>query len=154
MPHRCVELLLLTIASPLKAGLYINGTLQREVVLNCMCSDGLTRLYEEITENQEIDRILYARGPGSFMGIKLTYIFIKTLSIVKNIEVSGADAFAFNGNQPIKAYGNLYFVKKDDTISLQKIEDAISFEYTTPRELDYSVFSKDIEPLYILPAVR
>ncbi len=52
------------------------------------------------------------------MGIKVTYLFLKTLSIVKNIPLLAIDGFFFNENHPIKAVGKLYFVKNSNTISL------------------------------------
>ena len=154
MPKKSVELLLFTISSPLKGCVYIDKILIDTFEDERMCSDGLLSLYEEISKKYNIEKIYFVRGPGSFMAIKLTYIFLKTLQITKNIEIQATDAFTFNNNSPIKGCGNLYFVKKDGNISLQKKDDIKESKYLLPEILDSSLFSDEIEPLYILPAVR
>lgn len=88
------------------------------------------------------------------MAIKATYIFLRTLSIAKNIPLLATDGFEFNKNQPIKATGTLYFIKKDGIISAQKI-NANNKEpnLDLPYNLNRDIFHTDIDPLYILPAV-
>ncbi len=87
------------------------------------------------------------------MAIKITYIFLRTLSITKNIELFACDGFGFNNNSPIKAMRKMYFVKKNGTISTQFFEKEPSCEFVLPETIELEKFSKDIEPLYILPAV-
>ncbi len=148
------ELLLLSLSSPLKIGIYTDGKLQKSIEDSGMCSDRLAPLYADIIQEWDVQKIYYAKGPGSFMAIKLTYVFLRALQIAKDIEIYASDAFAFNGNTPIKAHGKFYFVKKNATIALQKFEEDIAASFTLPKVLDYSLFDSDIEPLYILPAVR
>jgi hypothetical protein len=64
------------------------------------------------------------------------------------------DAFYFNNNQPIKAIGNRFFIKKDNKILLDKVSDNIeNSEFILPNKIDLNDFSCDIEPDYILPSV-
>ncbi len=90
------------------------------------------------------------------MAIKITYLFLKTISISENIKLFATDGFAFNENSPIKAIGTLYFLKKNGKIFTNKINSAdikSIKEFQLPKKLDYTIFSKENEPLYILPAV-
>ncbi len=87
------------------------------------------------------------------MAIKITYIFLKTLSISKKIELFGCDGFNFNNNSPIKASRKMYFVKKDDKIETQFFDQEQTCEFILPKVVELKNFTKDIEPLYILPAV-
>lgn len=89
------------------------------------------------------------------MAIKITYLFLKTLSITKNLQLFATDGFAFNQKSPIKAVGNLYFIKKDGKISTQKIGEIplTQKSFTLPQKLDTEIFSSDNEPLYVLPAL-
>jgi len=87
------------------------------------------------------------------MAIKITYIFLRTLSITKNIDLFASDGFNFNSGFPIKAMKKMYFVKKDDKIKTEFFEDEIISEFILPKKIELEKFTKDIEPLYILPAV-
>jgi len=136
--------------SPIKIGLYKEGRLFKEIVSDKMTSDFLPEFFESIKE-YKIDKIIYSNGPGSYMAIKLVYIFLKTLQITQNITILSADGFYFNKNKPIKAIGNRYFVKNNDTITIKEANEVGEFEL--PKNLNYSDFSADIEPIYILNAV-
>ncbi len=113
----------------------------------------LPGIIEKILKEYSVKTLYFARGPGSFMSIKITYIFLKTLSIVKNVKLKAADGFNFNGSKPIKAVGNLYFIKEDGVIKTKKMDIVKDERYELPKKLDYKIFSEDNEPLYILPAV-
>lgn len=99
------------------------------------------------------ERLFFARGPGSFMAIKVSYILLRTLSITKDIELFATDGFYFNENRPIKAMGKLYFVKEGDKIKTKVFNDIEAVEFDLPRLLHVEDFTKEVEPLYILPAV-
>ena len=86
------------------------------------------------------------------MSIKISYIFLKTLAISKNLQLFATDGFTFNQNSAIKAIGTLYFIKKNGKIQTQKIDSEI-VPFNLPKRLDKTVFSTDSEPLYILPAL-
>jgi hypothetical protein len=88
------------------------------------------------------------------MAIKVSYIFLRTLSIVHQIPLYATEGFTFNENHPIKATGALYFMKKDGKISTKKITAPIVLkDFILPQKLEPALFSRDIEPLYVLPAV-
>ena len=86
-----------------------------------------------------------------FSWLIVLYIFLKTLQIVHNFTILAVDGFYFNGNLPIKAVGNRFFVKENDTITIQK-SDLVG-EFELPAKIEISDFSSDIEPIYILNAV-
>ena len=87
------------------------------------------------------------------MAIKVSYIFLRTLCIVKNITLLATDAFYFNNNTPIKAVGKLYFVKNRDAIETVTLLEAPIMEFTLPQELKLEEFSRDSAPFYGISAV-
>ncbi|WP_456480063.1 hypothetical protein [Nautilia sp.] len=146
-----VDVVAIVISKPLLIGVYENGRLFSIIKKEGMTSDVLPEVFEELLEKYEINSVVYSKGPGSYMAIKLAYVFFKTVSLVKNIKLYAADGFFFNKNNPIKAAGNSYFVKKEGIITLKKNETEGSFEL--PEKLNFGDFSEDTEPLYILKAV-
>ncbi len=135
-------------------GVYENGILIESFSSSKKSSEALPLIFDKIIKNYVINTLFYTRGPGSFMAIKVSYIFLKSLSIAKKIELFACEGFSFNNNLPIKANGTRYFMKENGKISIIKI-DKPDFEsrFTLPVKIDRSIFSSDIEPLYILPAV-
>lgn len=87
------------------------------------------------------------------MAIKISYIFLKTLSISLGIPLVACEGFDVNGNSPIKAYGKLYFMKENGKIFTKKYEKSQKNGIILPENLKEINFTKDIEPLYILPAI-
>ena len=87
------------------------------------------------------------------MAIKIAYIFLKSLSILKKIPLYATDAFYFNKNTPIKAIGKLYFVKISSEIKTQKLEQAPEALFLLPNVLEYNEFSTNTTPLYMIGAV-
>ncbi|EJF06307.1 hypothetical protein ThvES_00016180 [Thiovulum sp. ES] len=148
-----VDLVVVAIESPLLIGIYENGDLIEKMEIEGQTSENLPIHFEKILEKYRVERVLFANGPGSFMAIKINYIFLKTLSTVLGIELFGIDAFFFNGNQPIKAIGGMSFVKTENVINLEKVENFTKMPFYLPEKFDISLYSKDIEPLYILPAI-
>jgi len=87
------------------------------------------------------------------MAIKISYIFLKTMSIGLQIPLLACDGFALNGSAPIRAMRNLYFIKENDTISTVRLDEPVTQPFTLPTLLDVSLFGEETEPLYMLPAV-
>lgn len=87
------------------------------------------------------------------MAIKITYIFLRTLSITKNIKLYANSGFYFNENKPIKAMKNMYFIQENAKIKTEFFKDEQNNVFFLPEILKADDFSDDIEPLYILPAV-
>ncbi|WP_281951329.1 hypothetical protein [Nitrosophilus kaiyonis] len=139
--------------SKIKIGLYKDSILFEEIETNEKTSEYLPKIYNELIKKYNIERIVYSRGPGSFMSLKLTYVFLKTLNISKNIKLFACDGFVFTNNSPIKAMGNLYFVKENGKISLKKFENEVETQISLPKNINLIKYDENIEPLYILPAV-
>ncbi len=137
----------------MQVGIYENNKLIKEYSTKEHTSEVLPYIFKEILENFTCRRVFFARGPGSFMAIKITYIFLRTLSITKDIELFASDGFNFNSNKPIRAMRKMYFVKKDDKIETEFFEEEQTSEFILPKTIELENFTKDIEPLYILPAV-
>lgn len=148
-----IDLLVVTLSSPLLFGIYEDGLLIDSIKSEDKTTEVLPRLFKQISEKYNIKSLYYANGPGSFMAIKVTYIFFKTISIVKKIPFFAQEAFYFNENTPIKALGKLYFVKNSNTISMQKIDTSTLREFSLPNTLNKEDFSSDTSPAYHIGAV-
>jgi len=149
-----VELLVIGVTSPLLVGLYEDGLLIESFESKDKTSKALPKILDQVSISYNLAGLYYAKGPGSFMAIKVTYVMLKTLSIALNIPLLACDAFAFNENKPIKAVGRSCFIKKDDDIKLlQNCSSSTEMTFKLPDNLDKSYFDLNSEPLYILPAV-
>ena len=116
-------------------------------------SEALPLVFEKIMKDYTPNRLFFARGPGSFMAIKITYIFLRTLSIALAIPLLACDSFVFNKGKPIRAMRNLYFIKESKEIKTIRLENLAEQNFSLPQILDEALFSYEIEPLYMLPAV-
>ncbi|WP_187648070.1 hypothetical protein [Nitrosophilus labii] len=153
MRKKKVEVVLVTISTPIKIGIYEKSRLVDTIESNEKTSEYLPKIYKELSQKYDIKCIIFARGPGSFMSIKLVYIFLKTLQITKDLELKACDAFIFSRGLPIKAVGELYFVKENGKITVKKLDKKVKTEFYLPKNLKDIEFSEELEPLYILPAV-
>jgi len=150
---KSVDLVFITLSSPIKIGVYENQQLLETIVSDEKSSEILPKLYLEISNKYDVKKLFYANGPGSFMAIKIAYIFLKSMSILKKIPLFATDAFYFNENQPIKAIGKLFFVKISSEIKTQKLETVPEVNFKLPDVLDYNEFSTTTTPLYSIGAV-
>lgn len=151
MQKPSVDIVAVVISSPLLIGIYENEELVKTIKKEGKTSDILPEIFDSLLKDYEINSIVYSKGPGSFMAIKIAYVFFKTLEIAKNISFFGADGFWFVKNGGIKAVGNSCFVKKEGIISLEKNIKAGEFEL--PKRLNDEMKDKNTAPLYILKAV-
>ena len=151
--HKKVDVLLIALSSPIQIGIYESNTLVETVVSEKKSSDILPSIFKSIFQKYDVENLLYANGPGSFMAIKVAYIFLKSMSILKKIPLLATDAFYFNKNEPIKAIGKLCFVKINLEIKTQKLENVPSGKFMLPDVLDYNEFKKITTPLYSIGAV-
>jgi len=151
--HKSVDLVFITLSSCVQVGIYEDSKLIRSVKSDEKSSEILPKIFEQLSKEYSIKGLFYANGPGSFMAIKITYIFLKSMSILKNIPLFATDAFYFNKNQPIKAIGKLYFVKISSEIETQKLETAPEVNFSLPDVLEYNDFSTAASPLYAIGAV-
>jgi len=116
-------------------------------------SEALPLMFEGILKEYTPNRLFFARGPGSFMAIKITYIFLRTISIALGVPLFACDGFVFNEGRPIRAMRNLYFMKEANEITTIRLEDSVEQHFTLPQILNEDLFNDEIEPLYMLPAV-
>jgi tRNA A37 threonylcarbamoyladenosine modification protein TsaB len=149
---KTVSVLVVALKSPLLIGIYESGVLIRTLHCEEKTSDALPKTFKEILEEYTLENLYYANGPGSYMSIKITYIFLRTIAITQNIRLYAGSAFNFCNNMPIKALGKKYFVKKGDEVVLETIEP-LETHFELPADLNTVKFSLDNEPNYILPAV-
>ena len=147
------KLLIISIAAPLLLGVYEEGVLIETKTSELKTSEILLPLVMEILDRYPITNIIYTRGPGSYMAIKLSYIMLKTIEITRGIPCSGCSGFALNGNQPIKAIGNLYFIKEKETIITKKYEQPVKASFALPQSIHDLAIDEESTPEYILPAV-
>ena len=149
-----IEILVITISNPLLIGVYENKKLIKEHKLDGKTSDLLPSLFEELLKEYEIKRIIYVNSPGSFMSIKVAYIFLKTICITKDIKFLAIDGFEFNQNSPIKALGKKYFIKDQNKVKVDFLEkDCIIHDFNLPMSIEKYNFNEETLPIYNLPAV-
>lgn len=148
------EVLVISISNPILIGIYENKNLIKEYKLEGKTSDLLPKLFEEILKKYEINRLNYVNTPGSYMAIKVSYVFLKTISITKNIQLRACSGFEFNKNSPIKALGKKYFIQEENEIKVDFLEkDCIIRDFELPKSINKINFNKQTLPIYNLPAV-
>ena len=151
--HKNVDVLLVALSSPIQIGIYEDKKLIDTITSYEKSSDILPQIFKNILNTYNVEKLFYANGPGSFMAIKVAYIFLKSISILKKIPLFATDAFYFNKSQAIKAIGKLCFVKIGSEIKTQKLEIVPEAIFTLPVVLDYNEFKKESTPLYSIGAV-
>ncbi len=148
-----VDLVVIALSTPIQIGVYENNTLLDTISSDKKSSDILPIIFDEIFKKYDVQKLFYANGPGSFMAIKVAYIFLKSISILKNIPLYATDAFYFNNNNPIKAIGKLHFVKVSNEIKTQKLEVVVDNDFKLPNTLKSEEFVSETTPLYCIGAV-
>jgi len=152
------KVLVISISNPIQIGIYKENDLIETVSKEGKTSDILPCLFDEIFVKYDINEIYYVSGPGSYMAIKIAYIFLKTLSIIKNIPLLAVSGFDLNNNSPIKALGKKYFFRKNhklnnDKITIEFLQDTKVEPFTLPKKFNCIKYTKDTLPQYNLPAV-
>jgi hypothetical protein len=146
--------LVVALGSPILIGVYdASGKLIEAIKSDEVASDALAKIFEGLLAKYSLSHLIYANGPGSFMGIKVAYLFLKTLSIVKNIPLLAEDGFFFNENCPIKAYGKLYFVKNSAMITLEPLISPKAKAFALPHNIVLDNFKTENLPYYGMDAV-
>lgn len=149
-----VDVVVIALATPLKIGIYEEDNLIETFQSEAKSSDYLPELFSEILKRYQLQSITYANGPGSFMAIKMSYLFFKTLEVCSGIKLFAASAFAFNQSSPIKAMGKLYFHKNDSGIEIKPLEDQKIEDFSLPQQYSQIQRESDTAPNYVLPAVN
>ncbi len=137
----------------MQIGIYKNNTLIEKKEYCGLTSEILLPTITNLLKNYNIKEIIYTNGPGSHMATKITYITLKTLQIVRNINIKAVNAFELNNNKPIKALGKLYFIKEKETIITKRFEENIDSSFYMPKTLNEVKILDTIEPQYSIAAV-
>ena len=124
-----VDIVVIAINSPLIIGIYQDKKLVEKISVEGKTSQLLPVQFEKIIKQYTIKNVLFANGPGSFMAIKITYIFLKSLSTVLEFQLFSQDAFFFNKNKPIKAINGYFFIKNNNEIKMVKLNQNNSMEF-------------------------
>jgi tRNA A37 threonylcarbamoyladenosine modification protein TsaB len=149
-----IEVLVITISNPLLVGIYENKNLIKEISLDGLTSDKLPILFKDLLKEFDIKSIAYVNTPGSFMSIKIAYIFLKTICQIKNIDFLAIDGFTFNQNSPIKALGKKYFINDNGLVKVDFLQNVCKIQdFKLPKSVENIKFYKDTLPIYNLPAV-
>ncbi|WP_326833057.1 glycoprotease [Campylobacter portucalensis] len=130
--------------------IYENNQFLKKITSDNKASDFLIEIMDKILKEYDVKELIYLNGPGSFMGIKVAYIILKTISLVKEIPFFAVSGFDLNGNKPIKANKNLSFVKENDKILLKKVE---ACDFKIPLNLLELNKISDTTPNYVIEAV-
>jgi len=148
------SILINPISKPLQIAIYRDKVLEETKEIDGYASDYLVEeLINLIKTKESIKEIIYVNGPGSQMGIKLVYIALKTIEMLKNIPLKSCSAFELNGSKPIKAMGKLFFIKEKENIITKKIENKVEENFIIPKSLKDISISDNTLPDYRLPAV-
>jgi tRNA A37 threonylcarbamoyladenosine modification protein TsaB len=149
-----IDVLVISIANPVLIGVYKDNHLIEKFELEGKSSDLLPKVFSDLFNKYKIDRLNYVNTPGSYMAIKVAYIFLKTISITKNIELRACSGFEFNEKSPIKALGKKYFKLAGNQVKVEFLEKQdIIRDFELPKIIDKINFSKETLPIYNLPAV-
>ena len=151
-----ISVLVISIANPILVGLYEDNLLKQTISNDGKTSDILPEIFDKLLNQYSIDNIFYVNGPGSYMAIKVAYIFLKTISITNNIKLKASNGFNFNNNSPIKALGKKYFFNTNNgkiIIDFLGENEEIK-DFFLPQILDEDIFIDDSLPDYHLPAVN
>jgi len=146
-------ILINTIATPLQLGLYCADRKISAATTEGQTSESLLKAMEKWLDSYRVEKCIYVNGPGSYMAIKLTYLMLRTLEMVRGIPFFGISAFELNGGKPVKAMGNLYFTKEKETIMTKKFDEKVKQEFWLPDDLSALSLDRENKPHYILPAV-
>jgi len=148
-------LFIISIANPILIGIYKDGILVETIKEIGKTSDILPHTVDNILKNNTLDEIIYVNGPGSYMSIKISYIFLKTLSITIDVPFFAISGFDTNGNSPIKALGQKYFfLDTDNEIKMRFLEENEKIDdFVLPQKIDYSLCFENTLPNYQLPVV-
>jgi tRNA A37 threonylcarbamoyladenosine modification protein TsaB len=153
---REVEVLVIALATSSHMGVYEEGVLIDRLQGSGKTSHELPLQFAALRQKYAIKTLIYVNGPGSFMSIKVAYIFLKSYAVAQGIALKGVDAYHFNAGSPIKAVGNKYFVKTDNGIVIRNLEksEILSIkDFSLPNGITHLVFSPTSEPIYSIPAV-
>lgn len=131
-------------------GIYEDDALIKTYTSDKKASEFLIIILDELMREFEFEKLIYANGPGSYMGIKISFLTLKTLSIVKDIPLFAISAFELNNFSPIKANKNLCFVYENNEILLKETKEG---KFFMPDNLQKLKLNDDNLPFYFLDVI-
>ena len=139
--------MVLSLCSPTQIGVYKNGKLSYALRSEEKAGDYLACAFSDILQKEKkIDEILYANGPGSFLGLKLAYLFLSALAMTQAVNFFAIDIFEITREVP--ANKGFVFIKNKGSIST--VSGSLSC-ILLPKHIDNLSKSSDLEPFYFLP---
>jgi hypothetical protein len=151
--RKAMEVVVISIANPILIGIYENKILKQTIKKDGKTSDVLPTIFKKLQNDIDITKIIYVNEPGSYMAIKVAYIFLKTFCMVKNIEFCATDGFNFNQNSPIKALGKKYFFKNNGKITIDFLGTNELKEFRLLEDITGLKLTNQTLPKYHLPFV-
>jgi len=151
-----IKVIVISIANPILVGIYENDILINTIEKEGKTSDILPSIFEQILLKYSVNDIFYVNGPGSYMAIKIAYVFLKTISIVNKINLHAVSGFEFNNNSPIKALGKKYFFRDssdEHNIIIDFLEQNVIEGFKLPEKFINIPYTDNVLPEYNLPAV-
>ncbi len=145
--------LFLNVYSPFSLGVYVDGRLVDSFLEDGKASDVLAIMMGAALKKYSPDEIYYTNGPGNSMSLKIAYITLKTVAVIRQIPLYGVSPFLFNGEKPIRGIGGGFFVKDKNGIMLQKSKDLKEKVLSLPDYSDFTSSKTDAEPFYMIDAV-
>jgi tRNA A37 threonylcarbamoyladenosine modification protein TsaB len=149
-----IRFLFLTVSSPFSLGVYDADGPIKEYTASGKASDVLPPMIDEAIREFAPEEIYYTNGPGNHMSLKIAFVCLKALCVIKKIPLYGVSPFVFNGNSPIKAFGNSYFVSTLGKIELEIFEEEPTlFPAVLPGSVEFEGLKGSDEPLFLLSPV-
>ncbi|GEM_PF-326630 len=145
-----VELLVISLCSPLLVGIYENGVLKEQLLSQKHASEALVEILENTQKRYNITSVGYANTPGSFMGLKVAYTILKVYTETLGVEFWAVSGFSLNGGGAIKANNAVSFVKEGDEVVLKR---AVPASFALPPTLKSLAKTHETLPDYIISAV-
>lgn len=154
MPKLPVTVLLISASRPMRLAVYDRvGAKLESFESDAPATESFYPLFKAIDEKYAIEKLAYARGPGSFMGLKLGYVFMQTLALARNLPFTAASSFVLSDGAPVQAHGKRWFAQEANGIGVKLFEAAPEDRLLPPDRLDLNLFDTNTEPDYFMPAV-
>lgn len=148
-------------------GVYQDGTLSDTITSQEPASQALAKILSQLLAKHKITKIIYANGPGSYMGLKVAYVMLKSYCIVKGIELYGVSGYELNQGAPIRASKTMSFVRTRKNKSSEQgtslgitqdgyeisLQNCAPGEFSLPLNLNSLKLSSDNLPQYFTKAV-
>ena len=145
-----VDLLVIALNSPLLIGVYEDDKLIETLSYDEHASDALITALSHLSKNYNFSKIIYANTPGSFMGLKVAYVTLKSYCVAKDCKLYGVSGFELNEGGAIRANKSFCFVLENGEVVLRKTDPT---SFSLPQSLQNLNLSSTSEPIDHIDAV-